>query len=118
MSKIREDVIKRSAELLRLGATMLNEVCPDCKIPLFKLKGGEILCPSCNRKVIFVKTDEEEKELLEMLKASELEESISKKIDELKERMLTTNDPEEMDKIARTISSLIELKEKIRHKKI
>lgn len=114
---MREEVIKKSAELLRAGATMLNEVCPECKIPLFKLKGGEIICPSCNRKVIFVKTDEEEKALLEMFKASELEEGISRKIEELKEKMLSTKDPEEMDKIARTISSLIDLKEKLRQKK-
>lgn len=114
---MREEVIKKGAELLRAGAAMLNEVCPDCKIPLFKLKGGEIICPSCNRKVIFVKTDEEEKALLEMLKASELEEGISKKIEELKERMLSARDPEEMDKIARTISSLIDLKEKLRQRK-
>ncbi|MCC6012790.1 MAG: hypothetical protein LM593_00210 [Candidatus Verstraetearchaeota archaeon] len=114
---IRNEVIKRSAELLRAGATMLNECCPECKIPLFKLKGGEVICPSCERKVIFVKTDEEEKELLEVLKSSQLEEEISKKIEDIRRKIVNSNDPEEIERLAKTLSTLIDLKEKIRRKK-
>jgi len=96
---------------------MLNECCPECKIPLFKLKGGEVICPSCERKVIFVKTDEEEKELLEVLKSSQLEEEISKKIEDIRRKIVNSNDPEEIERLAKTLSTLIDLKEKIRRKK-
>ena len=37
--------VKKAAELLRQGATMLEEPCPICKMPLFKLKNGDIVCP-------------------------------------------------------------------------
>ncbi|MBN1216422.1 MAG: hypothetical protein JXA99_13405 [Candidatus Lokiarchaeota archaeon] len=43
------------AELLRLGYTMLNEACPKCNTPIFRNKNGEMICPSCNRKVVIMK---------------------------------------------------------------
>ncbi len=115
--KTRDDVAKKGAELLRAGAIMLQTHCPDCKTPLFKLKSGEILCPGCDRKVIFIKSDEDEKEILESMKASELEDGLIKKIDQLKEKMASTDDPAEVDKMARSLSSLLDLLDKVRHKK-
>jgi UPF0148 protein len=56
----KETVTKKMAELLKAGNVMLNDFCPDCKVPLFKLKDGKIICPSCNRTVIYVKYGEEE----------------------------------------------------------
>ncbi len=41
----RQEALKRMAELLRTGAVMLNETCPICGLPLFKLRSGEIVCP-------------------------------------------------------------------------
>ncbi|ARM75693.1 Sjogren's syndrome/scleroderma autoantigen 1 family protein [Acidianus manzaensis] len=54
-----DDSIKKAAELLRQGATMLSESCPICNSPLFKLKSGDIVCP-VHGKVYLVKSDEEE----------------------------------------------------------
>lgn len=54
-----DDSVKKAAELLRQGATMLSESCPVCHSPLFKLKSGEIVCPVHGR-VYIVKSDEEE----------------------------------------------------------
>ena len=34
---------------------MLNEACPECNTPIFRDKNGELICASCNRKVIIVK---------------------------------------------------------------
>ena len=48
-----EDKLKRTANLLRSGATMLFKHCPECGSPLFK-KDENILCPNCNKKVIIV----------------------------------------------------------------
>ena len=41
----KQKALKRMAELLRSGAVMLEETCPVCGLPLFKLKSGEIVCP-------------------------------------------------------------------------
>ncbi len=41
----RDAVIKKMSELLRSGAVMLDQSCPLCGTPLFKLKSGEVVCP-------------------------------------------------------------------------
>ncbi len=38
-------VIRKMADLLRGGATMLAEHCPVCGLPLFRLRSGEVVCP-------------------------------------------------------------------------
>jgi len=48
-----EDV-RRMADLLKSGATMLSDICPECGTPLFKLK-GETFCAKCNRPVVYAK---------------------------------------------------------------
>jgi len=63
-----ENPVKKMAELLKGGATMLAETCPvqGCNLPLFRLRTGEILCP-IHGKVYIVKTEEEEKRVREEL---------------------------------------------------
>jgi UPF0148 protein len=46
------------SELLRSGATMLFEHCPECNSPLFQV-GDKIWCSNCNRRVVIVGDDEE-----------------------------------------------------------
>ncbi|MCD6324062.1 MAG: hypothetical protein J7L55_03020 [Desulfurococcales archaeon] len=41
----RREALRRMAELLRTGAVMLNETCPICGLPLFRLRSGEVVCP-------------------------------------------------------------------------
>jgi len=41
----RKEVIKKMSDLLRSGAIMLDQSCPLCRTPLFKLKSGEVVCP-------------------------------------------------------------------------
>jgi UPF0148 protein len=53
-----QDVVKKMADLLRAGATMLSERCPICGLPLFRLKSGEVICPVHGR-VYIVRTESE-----------------------------------------------------------
>jgi len=81
------DPVKKMAELLKSGATMLAETCPikGCNLPLFKLRSGEVICP-VHGKVYLVKTDEEAKRITEELTIKtvldKLEHNILKIIDE------------------------------------
>jgi len=50
--------LKKMADMLRRGATMLSEQCPVCSSPLFKLH-DETFCVKCNRRVVIVKEGEE-----------------------------------------------------------
>jgi UPF0148 protein len=58
---MEEQNIKKMATLLRSGATMLDIYCPNCKYILFRLKNDKIYCPICDREVIIVKSDLENK---------------------------------------------------------
>jgi len=44
--------IKKMANLLRTGHTMLNQACPLCNNPIFRNSDGLTFCPVCNREVI------------------------------------------------------------------
>jgi len=51
-------VVKKMADLLRAGATMLPERCPVCGLPLFRLRSGEVVCPVHGR--VYIVRDESE----------------------------------------------------------
>src|SRR3989304_7827231 len=74
--------VKRMADLLRSGATMLQETCPVCATPLFRL-GKDTFCPKCNRPVAIVKSAEEEVSLASQQVLDSLEQPILQKIAEL-----------------------------------
>jgi len=68
-----DEVVKKMAALLKSGATMLEQTCPACNVPLFRLKTGEVVCPSCGQRYIIVSSDEEELEVRGNLTLQELE---------------------------------------------
>lgn len=72
----RDIVVKKSVELMRSGATLLAEVCPVCKSPLFKLRSGEVVCPVHGR-IMVVRTEEEIAEAGILSVLIELEKKIS-----------------------------------------
>lgn len=55
----KPDPIKKMAEFLRKGATMLSIACPNCQNPLFRFKNKEIYCAVCEKQVKIVKEDVE-----------------------------------------------------------
>jgi UPF0148 protein len=74
--------VKRMADLLRSGATMLQETCPVCATPLFRL-GKDTFCPKCNRPVAIVKSVEEEVKLASQQVLDNLDQTVLEKIAEL-----------------------------------
>jgi len=113
----RDADVKRMAELLRAGATMMAESCPDCKVPIFRLTSGEIICPRCGRRVVFAKSSEAEKLAAQSTASSELEALLQKKIASIKERMEATDDPKELESLSRSLSSLLDSLGKVRQGK-
>jgi len=74
--------VKRMADLLRSGAAMLQETCPVCSTPLFRL-GKDTFCPKCNRPVAIVKSAEEEVKLASQQVLDNLDQIVLGKIAEL-----------------------------------
>lgn len=45
--KLSEEGVRKMAQLLSGGATMLSKSCPKCGAPLFRTKDGKVICASC-----------------------------------------------------------------------
>jgi UPF0148 protein len=110
--------VKEMAELLKEGATMLSYICPECKVPLFKLKNGTIICPSCKRRVLLqnetdIKIEYTKKNIESKfeLKASieKIKEKIYSKINVMLEEIDNTNDPDKIDHLLSMIERLIRI---------
>ncbi len=94
--KSREAVIKKMSELLRSGAVMLDQACPLCGTPLFKLKSGEIVCP-VHGTVRVVKTESEAISVTTSAVLDELEKFIAQRIFQILSRIKALEDIEVSD---------------------
>lgn len=99
------------AELLRKGASMLSEACPECGTPLFRLKSGEVICPSCNRPVKLVKGDATKDEVAQQ---GSLEATVRRKIGEVQAALESEKDPASIKEIASTLMTLLDALEKVK----
>lgn len=70
-----DDSVKKAAALLKQGAVMLDISCPICHMPLFKLKTGEVVCPTHGR-VYVVESDEEEARIKREVSLQNVEETL------------------------------------------
>jgi UPF0148 protein len=105
--------VKRMAELLKSGATMLSEICPECGTPLFKI-GEEIICPECNKPVVIIKATEEETKVLGERVLATVEQTILKKIQETETMIKDEKDPGKLIEFGNVLSSWLTALEKIR----
>jgi UPF0148 protein len=112
----KEKSIKSMANLLRQGATLTEFSCPVCASPLFKLASGELWCEQCQKRVIKVSEGENVAEATRPTLAA-LECTILTKIQEIDEKMKEENDPEKLQKLGATLTTLLENLEKVRKTK-
>jgi UPF0148 protein len=108
-----ESGIQKAVELMRQGATMLNEACPECSGPLFQLK-DDILCPECRKKVIIVQSDAEVQEIEKDAILAELDLAVSTQIEKLLKRLDAETDSDELMGIGRLIILWLEALEKLK----
>jgi UPF0148 protein len=103
--------MKKMGELLRQGAIMLSDTCPECGTPLFQLSNGDVICPMCNRPVRYVKGDAD---LQSDAHRKRLEESLRRKIDEVQKRLDEADDPALMVELTDTLMKLMEALDRAR----
>jgi len=87
--------VKKMAELLKSGATMLSETCPECGTPLFR-KGKETFCPKCNKPVIIIESAEQETRLMANNVLENSEQTLLSKIREVNLAMRNETDLEKL----------------------
>ncbi|MCD6369736.1 MAG: hypothetical protein J7L38_08095 [Thermoproteales archaeon] len=109
------DAIKRMAELLKRGATMLSDVCPICKTPLFRLNTGEVICPQCERRIFLARDDHEVEAIKRGLLLKSTEDVILSKIEEITVALQDERNLEMVIRYLEILKSLLENLEKIRN---
>lgn len=75
----RSEVVKRMSDLMKSGAVMLEQTCPLCGLPLFRLKSGEVVCP-VHGPVKIVKSEDEAVEAVTSTVLRELERVVVRKL--------------------------------------
>ena len=99
--------IKKMAELLRRGATMLADACPQCGSPLLKV-GEDVYCASCDRRIVVVQSDEEaETEAVKEL-LPQLRETLLNKLKRLSDIIENETDTESLTKLANLMVLLLQ----------
>ena len=105
--------VKRMAELLKSGAAMLSETCPQCGTPLFR-KGSETFCPKCNRPVVIIRSAEQETRLVADSILEDSEQTLLAKIREVNLAMKIEKDPEKLLVYGNALASWLGAIERVR----
>ncbi len=113
MNDRKDTSVKRMAQLLQQGATMLADGCPKCGTPLLKV-GDDIYCAMCDRRIVYASSDEEVetrtvKELL-----PELKETLLIKLRTLNVLIERENDTEALTKLANLMVLLLQALDKLK----
>jgi UPF0148 protein len=104
--------VKKMAELLRQGATMLADACPQCGSPLLKVK-EDIYCAKCDRRIVYAKSDEEVEVQAVKTLIPELRETLINKLKALNEVVDNEKDPEALTKLANLMVLLLQALHKL-----
>jgi UPF0148 protein len=109
--RVSEDV-KRMAELLKSGATMLSDICPECGSPLFRVK-GDIFCAKCNKPVVYAKAAGPQATVSPTFLLDSVEQTITMKISETNELLKLEKDPERLSAYSNLVFGWLSMLEKL-----
>lgn len=112
MSDKDDTSVKKMAELLRQGATMLADACPQCGSPLFKIQ-DDIYCAKCDRRIVYTQSDEEVEVQAVKTLIPELRETLINKLKALNEVVDNETDTETLTKLANLIVLLLQALHKL-----
>jgi UPF0148 protein len=105
--------VKKMAELLKSGAAMLSETCPECGTPLFR-KGNEVFCAKCNKPVVIIQSAEQESRLMTDRILGDSEQILLAKIQEMNLAMKNERNPEKLIEYGNALASWLGSIEKLR----
>jgi len=123
MSSNSPNNVKLMAEMLRSGATMLDDYCPKCNNILFRLKNQQIICSNCNVEIKYEKDIEsnkkyeKESDLNQELYFGDLINIYTKLFKKLTEEIQTIKDTTIIEKYLDNLHKLLDLITKLRELK-
>ena len=104
-----KDLVKEMAVLLKSGAAMLNYLCPNCNVPLFKLKTGEVICPKCKRRFVIVSGEEEEFKVKGNLVIKEVERAAIEQLHRFSRQLSSATAPHDAIEVSNVLLRLLEI---------
>jgi len=107
-----ETPVKRMADLLKAGATMLFEHCPQCGSPLFKIQ-DEVWCATCDKKVLILKQSEAAPDTATTTFLNDLETTVLAKLQEVHQRVRAEPNVANLESLATLLSTWLDVYEKI-----
>jgi len=107
------DDVKHMADLLKSGATMLSDICPECGSPLFKIK-GEVFCAKCNKPVVYAKATGPQATVSPGHLLESLEQTIMAKLIEANEFLKAEREPEKLATYSNLVFGWLSTLEKLR----
>lgn len=107
------DDVKRMADLLKSGATMLSDICPECGSPLFKVK-GEVFCAKCNKPVVYAKATGPSATVSPSHLLDSLEQTVVAKLSEANEVLKKEKEPEKLAAYSNLVFGWLSTLEKLR----
>lgn len=102
------------ADLLKSGATMLSDICPNCGSPLFKVK-SEIFCAKCNKPVVYAKAVGSSVAMPTSVLLETVEQTIISKIGETNELLKAEKDPERLSAYSNLVFGWLSMLEKLKN---
>jgi len=108
--------VKKMADLLKSGASMLQETCPQCGTPLFR-RGTETFCAKCNRPVVIIRNAEDESRLATEQILEGTEQTVLAKIQQINAVLKSETDPARLLNYGRALKAWLEAIENIRRLK-
>ncbi|MCE4614699.1 MAG: hypothetical protein F7B60_04130 [Desulfurococcales archaeon] len=104
-----DELVRKMARLVQSGAVMLEETCPLCGSPLFKLPNGDIVCPIHGK--IKIVSDEGEASIVEA--ESVLKELVGYSAGKIKRLISSGADPEDIGRWLALMEKAVEIEGKI-----
>ena len=113
MDDKKDASVKKMAQLLQQGATMLADGCPQCGSPLLQV-GEDIYCAMCDRRIVYASSEEEvETESVKIL-LPQLKETLLVKLRTLNDLIEKENDTEALTKLANLMVLLLQALERLK----
>ena len=109
----RDLVAKKMAQLIRAGATLTSYTCPVCGTPLLRLKTGEYYCANCDRPVVIVRSDAEEKEVMIRYGLMDIRDTLYERLVMINNELKETKDIDRINELVRSMVLILEAYDKI-----
>ncbi len=109
--------VKKMGELLKAGAVMLGESCPICSLPLFRLRSGEVVCPT-HGKVQIVRSDEEILSVTTTASLDELERVAVSALNKLRKELVEGDSSTGDLEVVKALEAWLDVLERVRRLKI